>query len=49
MSDNYLISTWYIEKADGTLVPCQNYKTAEYLVTNTEAIRIVDPTRELLK
>ena len=44
----FLIGKWYIEKADGTLQPCQNYKTAEYLVANTDAIRIVDVTRELM-
>ena len=45
----FLIDTWYIEKADGTLEPCQNYKTAEYLVANTDAVRIVDVTRELMR
>lgn len=49
MTSTYIISAWYIEKADGTLVPCQNYKTAKYLVANTDAVRIVDPTRELMK
>lgn len=44
----YMIGTWYIEQEDGTLSPCQNYKTAEYLVTNTNAIRIVDVTREVM-
>jgi len=44
----YLIGAWYIEQEDGTLTPCQNYKTAEYLVTNTNAVRIVDITREAM-
>jgi hypothetical protein len=44
----YLIDTYYIQYPDGRLVPCQNRKTAEYLVENTEAIKIVDPTKELL-
>ena len=44
----YLIDTWYVEYPDGTLSPCQNYRTAEYIVANTEAIRIVDVTKELL-
>ena len=45
----YLIDTWYVEQPDGSLEPCQNYKTAEYLVINTDAIRIVDVTKELMK
>ena len=44
----YLIDKWYVEYPDGRVEPCQNYGTAEYLVTNTDAIRIVDPTREFL-
>jgi len=44
----YLIDTYYIQYSDGRLVPCQNRKTAEYLVKNTEAIKIVDPTKELM-
>ena len=44
----YLIDTWYIEYPDGRLEPCQNRATAEYYVANTEAIKIVDPTRELM-
>ena len=45
---SYLIDTWYVEYPDGSVEPCQNYKTAEYLVTNTDAIKIVDVTRELM-
>jgi len=44
----YLIDTYYIQYPDGRLVPCQNRKTAEYLVTNTNAVRIVDMTREVM-
>ena len=44
----YLIGKWYIKYADGRLEPCQNRKTAEYLVKNTEAIAIVDPTRAVM-
>jgi len=42
----YLIDTYYIQYPGGKLVPCQNRKTAEYMVKNTEAIAIVDVTRE---
>jgi len=41
----YLIDTWYVEYPDGSLKPCHNLKTAEYLVTNTDAIKVVDVTR----
>jgi hypothetical protein len=49
MTETYLIDTWYIQYADGTLVPCQNRATAEYLVNIGDAERIVDVTRELMK
>jgi len=44
----YIIDTWYVEYLDGTIGPCQNRKTAEYLVSVGEAIRLVDITRELM-
>jgi hypothetical protein len=44
----YIIGTWYVEYPDGRIEPCQNRGTAEYLVTNTDAIRIRDITRELM-
>ena len=46
---SYLIGTWYVKKFDGTLEPCQNRATAEYLVNIGDAERIVDVTRELMK
>jgi hypothetical protein len=49
MAETYLIDKWYIQYADGTLVPCQNRATAEYLVNIGDAERIVDVTRELMK
>ena len=45
----YLIDTWYVEYPDGSLVPCQNLATAKYLVNIGDAVRVVDPTRELMK
>lgn len=45
----YLIDTWYVEYKDGTLIPCQNRATAEYLVKNGYAVRMVDITREMMK
>ena len=45
----YLIDTWYVEYPDGSLVPCQNLSTAKYLVNIGDAVRVVDPTRELIK
>lgn len=45
----YLIDTWYVEYPDGSLVPCQNLGTAQYLVNIGDAIRVVDITRELMK
>jgi len=44
----YLIDTWYVEYQDGTISPCQNRKTAQYLVDNGYAIRVLYPTRELM-
>lgn len=41
----YLIDTWYVEYPDGSLVPCQNYGTAEYLVDIGDAVRVVDITK----
>jgi hypothetical protein len=49
MADTYLIDTWYVKYADGALVPCQNYKTARYLVDIGDAEAVVYPTAELLK
>jgi hypothetical protein len=45
MTETYLIDTWYVEYPDGSLKPCHNLKTAEYLVTHTDAIKVVDVTR----
>lgn len=44
----YIIGVWYLEYADGTLVPCQNRATAEFLLRTTDAIRIRDITREMM-
>jgi hypothetical protein len=44
----YLIGVWYLEYSDGTLIPCQNRATAEYLLNTTDAIAIRDITREKL-
>ena len=44
----YMIDKWYVKYPDGRMEPCQNYGTAEYLVNNTDAIAIVDPTKELM-
>jgi hypothetical protein len=44
----YLIDTWYVEYHDGSLYPCQNKRTAEYLVNIGDAKRIVDVTRVLM-
>jgi hypothetical protein len=45
----YIMGVWYLEYADGTLVPCQNRATAEFLLRATDAICIRDMTRELMK
>lgn len=44
----FLIDTWYVQYPDGSLVPCQNYATAKYLVDVGDADRIVDVTREIM-
>ena len=44
-----LIDTWYVKYFDGTLVPCQNRSTAEYLVNIGDAESVVDVTREMMK
>jgi hypothetical protein len=44
----YIISAWYVEYPDGTLVPCQNKATAEYLVNIGDALRVRDMTREMM-
>jgi len=44
----YLIDTWYVEKADGSLEPVQNRATADYLIMSGVAVRIVDIHREKL-
>ena len=44
----FLIDTWYVQYPDGSLVPCQNYSTAKYLVDIGDADRIVDVTREIM-
>lgn len=49
MTDTYLIDTWYVRYSDGSLVPCQNYSTARYLVNVGDAEAVVYPTGELLK
>ena len=49
MADTYLIDTWYVKYSDGTLVPCQNYNTARYLVDIGDAEEVVYPTAELLR
>lgn len=38
----YLIDTWYIQKADGTLEPVQNYATAKAIKMSDPTVRIVD-------
>jgi len=48
MTETYQIDKWYVQYADGTLVPCQNRATAEYLVNIGDAERIVDVTRQLM-
>ena len=48
MTETYLIGKWYVQYADGTLVPCQNRATAEYLVNIGDAERIVDVTQQLM-
>ena len=45
----YLIDTWYVKYPDGSLVPCQNYSTAKYLVDIGDAVGVVDVTGELMK
>jgi hypothetical protein len=45
---SYLIGKWYVEYPDGSILPCQNYGTAKYLVDNGYALRIIDVTRELM-
>jgi hypothetical protein len=45
----YLINTWYVLQFDGSLMPCQNYKTARYLVDNGYAASVVDVTKELME
>jgi len=45
----YLIDTWYVKYPDGSLVPCQNYGTAKYLVDVGDAESVVYPTAALLK
>jgi hypothetical protein len=43
-----LIDTWYVEHGDGTISPCQNLRTAEYLVKNGYAVRVLDMTRAVM-
>ena len=45
---SYLIGTLYVMYPDGSLVPCQNRSTAEYLINNTDALYIRDITREVM-
>jgi hypothetical protein len=45
---SYIIGTLYVMYPDGSLVPCQNRGTAEYLINNTDAIAIRDITREIM-
>ena len=49
MAETYLIDTWYVKYRDGSLVPCQNYATAKYLVNIGDAEAVVYPTAELLR
>jgi hypothetical protein len=44
----YLIDTWYVEYPDGSLVPCQNFGSAKYLVDIGDAVRVVDVTKALM-
>jgi hypothetical protein len=45
---SYIIGTLYVMYPDGSLVPCQNRGTAEYLINHTDAIAIRDMTREVI-
>jgi hypothetical protein len=45
---SYIIGAWYVMYPDGSLVPCENYGTARYLVDNGYAVGVVDPTKELM-
>jgi hypothetical protein len=45
----YQIGRWYIEYNDGVIGPCYNWATAKYLVDNGYAVRMFNPTEELLK
>ena len=38
----YLIDTWYVEYADGSIGPVQNLATAKHLIMSGVAARIVD-------
>lgn len=44
----YLIDTWYIMRADGSLEPVQNYATARAIKMSDPSVKIVDvhPVRE---
>ena len=44
----YLIDTWYVEYADGSIGPVQNRATANYLIMSEVAVRIVDIHRDAL-
>lgn len=44
----YLIGKFYVQYPDGSLVPCQNYATAKYLVDVGDAEKIVDVTTQIM-
>ena len=44
----YLINTWYVEDKEGNIYPVANLGTARYLVKTKEAVRMIDPTREMV-
>ena len=48
-NETLLIDTWYVENTDGTISPCQNLRTAQYLVNNGYAVRVLDMTRAVME
>jgi len=44
----YLIDTWYVEYADGTIGPVQNLATANYLIMSEAAVRLIDVHKDNL-
>jgi hypothetical protein len=45
---SYIMGAWYVMYPDGSLVPCENYSTARYLVENGYADSVVDITKEVM-